>query len=459
MDSNNSIDGHTGEDCKPDGLPHLSKLVNQPTLPELELAVSNFCIPEHIKTNILKSDSKLLTLEEERLAIQSQLSSLETSESSDSKDELKEITPSSSQSTCTNELQSVTVKVTNLSKGVTKQELKEMIKYSPNGISAEDIFGVCMMQGGARSTNHAFVVCSTQSVAERVVDFLDSKQMGESDTHISAKVQKTQCDKPQVKSLPVVVKVYQIPKDFSEENIMGLIGNEISPHIEVHLKTSPDQEAYNYAWVNCPDRETARKVVGKLDQQLVEMQGSPSVHNPKKHTILARLQKGQYGLAINNIPKTISSTYLESDLMKADVQVDVTILCDVNSPTNHGYINCSTEDAAMRIRDKLNGAEMGGHRLSVRLNPKKRSYCQKPDRIVHRPTRGSPGQSVKLSNIPFNVTEMGFSLLGSNEKGFIRAKYIHSSPLAHGFLVFDSRENAKRAFDNLTKLGYKASLL
>ena len=168
---------------------------------------------------------------------------------------------------------------------------------------------------------------------------------------------------------------------------------------------------------------------------------------------------GQYGLAINNIPKTISSTYLESDLMKADVQVDVTILCDVNSPTNHGYINCSTEDAAMRIRDKLNGAVMGGHRLSVRLNPKKRSYCQKPDRIVHRPTRGSPGHSVKLSNIPFNVTEMGFSLLGSNEKGFIRAKYIHSSPLAHGFLVFDSRENAKRAFDNLTELGYKASLL
>ena len=129
----------------------------------------------------------------------SQLSSLETSESSDSKDELKEITPSSS--TSTNELQSVTVKVTNLPKGVTKQELKEMIKYSPNGISAEDIFGVCMMQGGARSTNHAFVVCSTQSVAERVVDFLDSKQMGESDTHISAKVQKTQCDKPQGKLL------------------------------------------------------------------------------------------------------------------------------------------------------------------------------------------------------------------------------------------------------------------
>ena len=104
-----------------------------------------------------------------------------------------------------------------------------------------------------------------------------------------------------VKSLPVVVKVYQIPKDFSEENIMGLIGKEISPHIEVHLKTSPDQEAYNYAWVNCPDRETARKVVGKLDQQQVEMQGSPSVHNPKKHTILARLQKGVFGMYLHGL--------------------------------------------------------------------------------------------------------------------------------------------------------------
>ena len=85
----------------------------------------------------------------------------------------------------------VTVKVTNLSKSVTKQDLKGRLQYSTEcSFKPKDISSVCLKVADVRSLNHAFVVCSSRAVAERVVIFLHDREI--KGNKVTAKVHEPQ---------------------------------------------------------------------------------------------------------------------------------------------------------------------------------------------------------------------------------------------------------------------------
>ena len=58
-----------------------------------------------------------------------------------------------------------------------------------------DIRNVRVIQADVLSLNHAFIVCSSEEAAERVVTFLDGKELGDANVKISAKVQTPQSQK------------------------------------------------------------------------------------------------------------------------------------------------------------------------------------------------------------------------------------------------------------------------
>ena len=129
------------------------------------------------------------------------------------------------------------------------------------------------------------------------------------------------------------------------------------------------------------------------------------------------------------------------------------ILRIADQPDNYGYINCSSEENAKKIKEQLDGLNIDSNRLSVKF--KGSVSHQRPGQGQLR--HGSSSTSVKV-NLPSSVTETDFVRLGSQQRGLKTAKFMRSTPAPHGFLVFISKENAIIAHENLTKLGYKVSL-
>jgi RNA recognition motif-containing protein len=408
--------------CKPELLPPLPDV---PDTTMLESAVSNFYVSE------MESP--------ERQAIQRQLSS-----PGKPKTALNGSLTASPQS----ETSVVTVKVTNLSKSVTKQDLKGRLQYSTEcSFKPKDISSVCLKVADVRSPNHAFVVCSSRAVAERVVTFLHDREI--KGNKVTAKVHEPQNGK--AATFPEVIKVHQIPKGMSADRLLTIIGSDCCNHVQVHLRASPGE--HDYAWVNCADKETAVKVIGKLNGREVEVR-SPGGHSRTKYTLLAQLHyKIENSLKVNNLPKNITQDQLKGVLLETDPLVNVRIFQVAGQPANYCYVNCSSDNTAAQVFEKLNRLVIDDRRLSVKFQQSKGSHMHHGQ--GHRVSRGT--FSLKVVGLHESVTETDFVRLGSSQRGFTSAKFIPSSPHAHGFLVFDSRENAAAALENLTKLGYKAS--
>ena len=83
------------------------------------------------------------------------------------------------------------------------------------------------------------------------------------------------------------VKVHQLPKGLSKDRLLRILGKELGSQVEIHLKETPQER--NYAWVNCPDRETASSVLEKLNGRQVEIREGG--RSPTKYTILAQLNR------------------------------------------------------------------------------------------------------------------------------------------------------------------------
>jgi hypothetical protein len=299
-----------------------------------------------------------------------------------------------------------------------------------------------------RSPNHAFVVCSSRAVAERVVTFLHDRKIN--DVKVTAKLHEPQNGK--AATFPEVIKVHQIPKGMSADRLLTIIGSDCCNHVQVHLRASPGE--HDYAWVNCADKETAVKVIGKLNGREVEVR-SPGGHSRTKYTLLAQLHyKIENSLKVNNLPKNITQDQLKGVLLETDPLINVRILPVPDQPANYCYVNCSSDNAAAQVFEKLDSLVIGDHRLGVKFQQSKGSHMHHGQ--GHRVSRGT--FSLKVVGLHESVTETDFVRLGSSQRGFTSAKFIPSSPHAHGFLVFDSRENAALALENLTRLGYKASL-
>ena len=89
---------------------------------------------------------------------------------------------------------------------------------------------------------------------------------------------------------PEKVKVHQLPKGLSKDRLLGYLGKKLGSQVEIHMQGTSQE--WDYAWVNCTDRETASLVVEKLNGRQVEIQQG---HSRIKHTIHAQPnRKGMY---------------------------------------------------------------------------------------------------------------------------------------------------------------------
>ena len=98
--------------------------------------------------------------------------------------------------------------MTDLPKNVTQQELNGMLRYGMSTSKPSDIRNVRVIQADVASPNHAFIVCSSEEVAECVVRFLDGKELGDANVKISAKVQTPQSQKGSLVSSGSLVACY-----------------------------------------------------------------------------------------------------------------------------------------------------------------------------------------------------------------------------------------------------------
>lgn len=158
--------------------------------------------------------------------------------------------------------------------------------------------------------------------------------------------------------------------------------------------------------------------------------------------------KEQDSLKVSNVPKSVTEAEIRHIIANIDPNAVVRVLQVPNQPTNYGYINCSCKDVAAMIKDKLTGYVIEDYRLVVKF--------QQCKNCPTSPTR-QPAPSLKVVNLPSTLNKEEFKGIGASEKGFKNAKFIFSEP-PHGFFVFDCRDSALVACNNLSRQGYCVSL-
>ena len=153
-------------------------------------------------------------------------------------------------------------------------------------------------------------------------------------------------------------------------------------------------------------------------------------------------------MKVSNVPKSVTEAEIRHIIANIDPNAVVRVLQVPNQPTNYGYINCSCKDVAAMIKDKLTGYVIEDYRLVVKF--------QQCKNCPTSPTR-QPAPSLKVVNLPSTLNKEEFKGIGASEKGFKNAKFIFSEP-PHGFFVFDCRDSALVACNNLSRQGYCVSL-
>lgn len=163
-------------------------------------------------------------------------------------------------------------------------------------------------------------------------------------------------------------------------------------------------------------------------------------------------------LKISNLPKHINEVRLKSALVPIDPSADVKIVQVEQQKANFGYINCASPVKADKVFENLNGLDLHGLTLKVRFKPKsdetKRSLSASMESVG--PTLSL---TLKLSHLPPTLTESSLHRLGSEFFGFKSATLIPSTPTSHGYMQFESKEQAQHAVTELGTLGYCVKLL
>ena len=156
----------------------------------------------------------------------------------------------------------------------------------------------------------------------------------------------------------------------------------------------------------------------------------------------------QDSLKVSNLPKNFTEAQFKDLLLDVDPHAVVRLFRVPSQPTDYGYVNCSSEEAALQIKDKLNNLTLDDCKVNVKF------------KASNGPSQGQGRKmsaSLKVVDLPQTENEDTFKKMTSGVKGLTSSKFISSEP-PHGFLVFDCKESALIACNNLTQQGYKVSL-
>ena len=174
----------------------------------------------------------------------------------------------------------------------------------------------------------------------------------------------------------------------------------------------------------------------------------PSIKCTLKVTNLAK------GITEEKLKETLASAVIHCPLSELGNHLTLNIIPS-DSSVNYAYINCNSPDEANRIKNMLNGVELGGFKVKV---------IEKIPKSAHGRSHSSPpsytsqltSKSIKLSNLK-GFYEQKFKELARTFIGFKEAHFKPSSP-PHGFIVFHECSFASQAFQILDNLGYHAKM-